>query len=55
MTTEVMGLMLIPHAQELLQTLVNQLTDRHLLRLWRTGAKIAVVTAKDDELTDVSQ
>ena len=45
--------MLIP--QELLQTLVNQLTDRHLLRLWRTGAKIAVVTAKDDELTDVSQ
>ena len=47
MTTEVMGLMLIP--QELLQALVNQLTNRHLLRLWRTGAKIAVVTAKDDE------
>ena len=25
---------------------------RHLVRLW---AKVAVVTAKDDELTDVSQ
>ena len=47
------SLILIP--QELLQTLVNQLTDRHLLRLWRTGARVAVVTANDDELTDVSQ
>ena len=40
--------------QELLQTLLNQLADRHLLRLWRTGAMIAVVTAEENEDTDVS-
>ncbi len=42
------------NTQELLRTLVNQLTDSSLTRLWRTGTMFAVVTASDDDHTDVS-
>ena len=40
--------------QGLLQTLVDQLTDSNLLRLWRTGSRCAAVTPNEDDSTDVS-
>ena len=43
-----------PIPQGLLQTLVDQLTDSNLLRLWRTGSRCAAVTPNEDDSTDVS-